>query len=244
MSKRIKFFLSHLIISLLIALIIVGVVFLIWYPTPLGKAVGLTEVFVMLITIDIIIGPLLSLLIYKEDKKNLKIDLSMIIFIQISALIYGVYSIEQGRPVWIVYNVDRFELVRANDLVVDNIDNIPQEYRRKSWFKPKFVGVEFSKDRATRNNDLFKEVTEGVSIAQNPERYIAINKVKKTMQNKAQSLSLLEQYNDKNTVKEILMKFPEANAYVPLKSNIVDMTVLINKEKGSVIEVVDLRPWK
>lgn len=64
------------------------------------------------------------------------------------------------------------------------------------------------------------------------------------MQNKAQSLSLLEQYNDKNTVKEILIKFPEANAYVPLKSNIVDMTVLINKEKGSVIEVVDLRPWK
>ena len=29
-----------------------------------------------------------------------------------------------------------------------------------------------------------------------------------------------------------------------LKANVVDMTVLINKEKGEVVKIVDLRPWK
>ena len=59
----------------------------------------------MLLAIDVILGPLLGLLVYKEGKKSLKFDLSVIILIQIAALCYGVFSIEQGRPAWLVYNV-------------------------------------------------------------------------------------------------------------------------------------------
>ena len=117
MSKRLKFFLGHLVISFFIALIVVGVVFFIWYPSPLAKAIGVTHIFLMMLAIDVIIGPLLGLLVYKEGKKSLKMDLSIIILIQIIALGYGVYSIAQGRPVWLAYNVDRFELILNTDLV-------------------------------------------------------------------------------------------------------------------------------
>ena len=85
MSKRLKFFLGHLSISMLIALCVVGVVFFIWYPSPLSKAVGVTHIFLMLLVIDVILGPLLGLLVYKEGKKTLKFDLSVIIVIQIAA---------------------------------------------------------------------------------------------------------------------------------------------------------------
>ena len=91
MSKRLKFFLSHLSLSILIALIVMGLVFFVWYPTPLAKAVGVTHIFLMILAIDVIVGPLLGLLVYKESKKSLKFDLTVIIFIQISALLYGVY---------------------------------------------------------------------------------------------------------------------------------------------------------
>lgn len=47
----------------------------------------------------------------------------MIILIQLSALSYGLYSIAQGRPVWLVYNVDRFELVRNNEIIETNTQN-------------------------------------------------------------------------------------------------------------------------
>ena len=109
MSKRLKFLLSHLFISFLIALLVIGLVFFIWYPSPLATAVGVTHIFLMLLVIDVILGPLLGLLVYKEGKKTLKFDLSVIILIQIVALCYGVFSIEQGRPAWLVYNVDRLE---------------------------------------------------------------------------------------------------------------------------------------
>ena len=53
-------------------------------------------------------------------KKSLKMDLAVIIIIQLSALFYGIYSIFEGRPAWLAYNVDRFELVRNNEIVDDN----------------------------------------------------------------------------------------------------------------------------
>ena len=53
-----------------------------------------------------------------------------------------------------------------------------------------------------------------------------------------------KKYNDSNIVDKVLSKYPQATAFVPLKANALDMTVLINKEKGEVVKIVDLRPWK
>ena len=244
MSKRLKFFLGHLAISFFSALIVVGVVFFIWYPSPLAKAIGMTHIFLMMLAIDVIIGPLLGLLVYKEGKKSLKMDLSIIILIQIIALGYGVYSIAQGRPVWLAYNVDRFELVRNNEILTEQIAQASPQYQQPSWLKPQFVGVEFAKDTQQRNDEMFAEVLGGISIAQRPERYVPLDKVKKQIQQHAQNLELLKQFNDQQSVQKILAKYPQADAFVPLKATAVDMTVLINKEKGEVVKIVDLRPWK
>lgn len=45
-------------------------------------------------------------------------------------------------------------------------------------------------------------------------------------------------------VNTIIKKYPQADSLVPLKANAVDMVVLMNKEKGEVVKIVDLRPWK
>ncbi len=79
MSKRLKFFLNHFLLSFLIALLVVGLVFFIWYPSPLATAVGVTHIFLMMLAIDVIVGPILGLLVYKEGKKTLKFDLGVII---------------------------------------------------------------------------------------------------------------------------------------------------------------------
>lgn len=244
LSKRQKFFLSHLTVSVLIALLVVGLVFFIWYPSPLATAVGVTQIFLMMLAIDVIIGPVLGLLIYKVGKKTLKMDLSIIIVLQILALGYGIYSIEQGRPVWIAFNVDRFELVRKNEMITDNIERALPQFQHPSLFKPQWVAVKFAKDANTRSDDLFAEALGGISIAQKPERYIDFDHAIPQIKQRAKNVKELEQYNDIQQVQKILHKYPEATGYVPLKANAVDMTVLINKEKGEVVKIVDLRPWK
>lgn len=243
-SNRLKFFLSHLSISLLIALLVIGLVFFVWYPAPLAKAVGVTQIFLMLIVIDVILGPILGFLVYKEGKKTLKFDLAVIILIQLSALCYGIYSIAQGRPVWLVYNVDRFELVRSNELIKENIQQAQVQYQQLSLLKPQYVAVQFAKDPKQRSEDLFTEISSGISLAQRPERYVPLVQVKQLMQQRAQSLNMLEQFNDKAEVKKELAKYPQADAWVPLKANALDMVVLLNKDTVEVIKIVDLRPWK
>ncbi len=56
----------------------------------------------MILVVDVIVEPLFSLLVYQEGKKTLQIDLSIIILVQAMALSYGVYTIAQPRPGWIV----------------------------------------------------------------------------------------------------------------------------------------------
>ncbi|MBA5697240.1 type IV pilin accessory protein [Acinetobacter radioresistens] len=244
MKKHASFFLCHLFISILIGFITIIAVFYFWYPVPLTQAVGVTHIFLMLLVIDIIIGPVLGFIVYKEGKKTLKIDLGIIILLQALALGYGVYSIFEGRPAWLAYNVDRFELVRNNEIITDHIEQAQPQYQHPSWLKPQFVAVEFAQDHQIQQNEMIAEVLGGISIAQRPERYVPFSQAKTQLQQHAQSLSTLRRFNNPARVDQLLKQYPEATAWVPLKANAVDMVVLLNKKKAEVIKIVDLRPWK
>ena len=240
--KRLKFFLNHLSISFLIVLLVMSVIFFIWYPWPLATAIGVTQIFLMMLVIDVIVGPILGLLVYKEGKKSLKFDLTVIILLQLSALFYGIYSIEQGRPAWIVFNVDRFELIRKNEIVDQNVNHAQPQFQQPSWLKPQFVATEFAKNIEQRSDDMFAEVLGGISIAQRPERYVDFIQAKEQIQQRAQKLDLLQQYNKKTDVRKILAKYPQATTFLPLKASVVDMTVLVD-QNSNVIKIVNLRPW-
>lgn len=242
-NKRVQFFLWHFFISICIAIIALLWVFNIWYPSPLAKAAGVVDIFLMLLVIDVILGPFLGVIVYKEQKKSLKFDLAIIFLLQFSALTYGLYSISQARPVWIAYNVDRFELVRVNDLIINNVENVDVEFKKPTWLRPKLVGVKISTNIEEKNQNLFEEVLGGISIAQRPDRYVYFSKVKEQIQKRAQDLLELKKLNEASQVDAILAQYPKANAWLPLKANAVDMVVLINKETVDVIKIVDLRPW-
>ena len=242
MSKRVKFFISHLLLSLCVIGAILTFVLMVWYPAPLSHAVGVTQIMLILASIDVVVGPVLGFLVYKEHKKSLKFDLSVIVLVQICALCFGVYSVAQGRPVWVVYNVDRFQVVRNNELIIQNPDEVKAEYRTAGWGKPKFVGAEFAKDVDERQTDMFTEVATGMSIAQMPKRYVSIDTVATQIQKRTLPITLLGKYNPADQVQSITTRYPTATGYVPLKANAVDMTVLVDKE-GRVVKIVDLRPW-
>jgi DNA-directed RNA polymerase subunit H (RpoH/RPB5) len=243
-TAKAKFVTTHLMVSICVACIAAAMVFFFWYLFPLNKAVGVTHIFLMMLGIDMVLGPFFAWLVYKEGKKSLKFDLAVIIVIQVIALAYGLYKIADGRPVWLVYNVDRFELIKNNEIVMETPVTVQSQFKSPSWFKPQFVAAEFAKDKKQRNKEMFAEIMSGVSIAQRPERYVGLSQAKSKIQQRAISLKNLNEVNSKEEVANILAKYPEANAYLPMKASAVDMTVLINKEKGEVVKIVDLRPWK
>ncbi|AXY58910.1 TfpX/TfpZ family type IV pilin accessory protein [Acinetobacter sp. WCHAc010052] len=244
MNQRLKFFLCHLLISIIIALIVTGIIFFIWYPSPLAQAAGVTHLFIMLILIDLIVGPLMTLLIYKKDINAFKMDLSIIIIIQISALVYGLHSITQGRPAWIVFNQNKFELIRVNDQFIENTEHINEKFQNISWTGPQYVAAIPSQNMKQREDDLFMDALGGVSLAQRPERYVTLSHVKQEIQQQSKDLDNLKKFNDVKLVEKILKQYPEATAYLPLKANKLDMVILLNKKEGSIVNIVNLRPWE
>lgn len=232
-SKKIMFFLGHLSCSIVIALIIIGLVFFVWYPAPLAHAEGVTHIFLIIIMIDLIIGPLLTLLVYKEGKKTLKMDLIIIILIQFLALSYGLYSIIQTRPVWIVQNGSIFQLVRANAIDIKDQQSTQSKYQKSSWFKSKWVAVD-------EKNPNYNKYIEPTIV---PKLYIDLSFAKPRIIKNAQPLARLNKYNNPKKVQDILDKYPLATSWLPLRTTGLGCVVLVNSKSGEIIKVVDLRPW-
>ena len=226
----------------MIALLAVVMVFYVWYPSPLAKANDVSHIFLMMLAIDIIVGPLLTLLVYKEGKKTLKFDLSVIILIQVSAFLYGFYTIAQGRPAWLVFYHDRFDQVTVVEISQKNHEKFKYEYKNAPMLGPKFVAVKFSNNSETRKKDTLLELS-GTTLAMRPERYLPLMDIKDQIREKALNLELLRDFNSPLEIDKILKKYPTATAWFPLKTNTNDMVVLINTKKAEIVKIVDLRPW-
>lgn len=243
MRDRLKAFLLHLLFSLCVAFVTIFIIYFVWYPMPLAKATGVTNIFLLLLFIDVSIGPVITFIVYKKNKKTLKFDLVVIVILQFCALVYGVWTVYQGKPAWLVFNADRADIVRINEIDLRKIDKAKNEYKSPSLFFPQWVAAKQSGDINERNKITFEAVFSGVDIAQRPELYTSLDSSKKEIRSKLLALSDLYQYNDKAEVEVILYQYPKADAYLPLKANAIDMVVLMNKEKAEVIKIVDLRPW-
>ena len=239
-KDKLKAFFIHLAISLLMVLAAYFLIYLLWYPTPLFKATDAGKIFIMILIVDLVLGPLLTFIVYKKNKRTLRMDLTIVVLIQLSALGYGLYSVYDARPVWMAYVADRFELVRVNDIIED--DELEYDLPKLG---PQYVYVDLERQDASEKLDsILKETEYNISPAQRPKFYNNFDLAKPLILKNSQDVALLNNYNDSVEVKNILKKYPQADSFVPLKANAVDMTVLIDREnQGQIIKIVDLRPW-
>lgn len=243
MSARIQAFFLHLLSSTFIAFVVLIVVFKIWYPNPLHLALGVTNIFLLLLTVDVVLGPLLTLLVFKEKKKTLAFDLFVIFLLQLSALGYGVWTVAEGRPAWLVFNVDRFDLVQAVDIDIRYLAQADIQYRSAPWFGPRWVAAAQPNSKEQRQTIMFEAVIWGSDIAQRPNLYRPLKEFADDIASRAQSLETLNKFNEKAVVGDVLKAWPTATAWLPLKARAKPMVVLLGKNHSEVVAVVELNPW-
>lgn len=244
MNIRIKAFIIHFSISILIAIAIIGLVFYIWYPAPLHTAVGVTKIFLILLIVDVILGPLLTLLVYKAGKKTLVIDLTVIALLQLSALSYGLWAVAEGRPGWLVFANDRFDLVRVLNIDERNLDQADLQYRNPSYLGPQWVVAGNPSNNDEHINIVMESLLSGVDITQRPNLYQQLDSHKIAIQKKLLKIEELPKINSTEKISNTLNKYPNADAWLPLRANNQDMVVLMHRETATVVAIVDLRPWE
>lgn len=238
---RLKYASTHLLISIIVGVIALCWVFLVWYPSPLAKALGVTSIFFMMVAIDIVLGPLLTLLVAKPNKKTLKFDLAVIAILQLSALVYGIYNIGLGRPAYLAFDVTRFEVAEVKNIDDGELQKATSPYDKIPLLAPQWVAVaqpETADEQVTR---MITQLETGYPQTLKVSLYEPIENQWQIILNEAKPLSILNKYNAPSEVQIVIDKYPQATGFLPLKANKVDMTVLVGE--NNFIKVVDLRPW-
>ena len=231
----------HLLFSVLFVGIAAVVTFKVWYPVPLATATGVLAIFKIVIMAAFVSGPLLTLIVYKKNKKSLRSDLAIIVMIQLSILFYGIYSLAQARPIWLTFYNNRFELVRINDVEDINLVNASKKYTTPSFTGPKWVAAKPS-GSLSEIEDLKLWNRMGAKIAYNPNFYYSIEEAYPLIKKKAYELSSLTVANNDVDINRQVKKYPKAVGWLPLWAQEQHMVVLIDKD-GAPIATVNLRPW-
>lgn len=139
----------HLLISAGIAAAVLTLMLALWYPPPLFEAMGGNDLALILIGVDVVMGPLLTLVVFKAGKWGLKFDLAAIAAFQLVALLFGCHVIYLARPAFIVFVKDQFEVVTAVDLQPERLAQARHpQFGKAPWTGPVLVAGEWPADRA------------------------------------------------------------------------------------------------
>ncbi len=244
-SFRLRYFLGHLCISAIIACLSLYLIFGVWYPKPFDVALGVGHVIIIMLAIDVVLGPLLTLILAKEGKRGLKFDLIVIGIVQLSALVYGLYNIEKGRPIWMAFDISRFELVQKYMINYEKDISTPiSKIYHKTYFEsPSWISVRPPRNREEQDEWMFYELETGVSAAMRPALYAPLEDNMQRVIREKLPLTDLNKFNDGAKVEQVLAAYPNADGFLPMRASEVDMTVLVDSKDSSFITVVDLRPW-
>jgi len=118
MTFRTKAFGLHLTGSACALALILGGLYIGWYRWPGWYLSSVLHVVGIVVMVDLVIGPALTLIIAnpRKPRRELARDVGMIVAVQLAALIYGAATLWSGRPLYYTFSADRLETVQASDI--------------------------------------------------------------------------------------------------------------------------------
>lgn len=182
----------HLLLSGVVGALAAAVVFGVWFPYPYRELVGGRELFLIVVSVDVVCGPLLTLVMFNhlKSRRELTLDLSLVALIQLAALTYGMFTVMQARPVYLAFEVDRFRAVTYADIQHEVLKPEQGGLQVLDWGRPKLVGV-----REPANGDEMLRSLElslgGYDPSVRPDWWVSYESVQKRVLNRAKPLAEL-----------------------------------------------------
>ena len=84
-----------------------------WYPRPLFAADGGWQAYGLLAGASLVLGPQLTLIVFRAGKKGLRLDLTLIAIAQVVAFVFGVHLLYTRRIQMVVYSQGAFHALDA-----------------------------------------------------------------------------------------------------------------------------------
>lgn len=173
-KSAVKAMFWHFAGSLLVALIVGALVFGVWFPHPFRQLAGGTALFFIIMGVDIVCGPLLTLVLFNpaKPKRELFMDLSLVVVLQLAALAYGIWTVHQARPLYLVHEVDRFKVIALADVDAAELAKLPEALQPSLFKGPQTVGLRDA-SKEEREKVMFESVQGGRDYGERPGFYVA-----------------------------------------------------------------------
>jgi hypothetical protein len=238
----------HLGISAIIAIVVVVLMRLLWYPGPYFAAMGGDGLLMLIVGCDVVLGPLITLIIFKSGKRGLKLDLTIVGCIQFAALAYGAYTVFIARPVFTVFVVDRFEVVAASDIRTEELAKATDpEFSTLSITGPRVVAAKLPDDRSEGEAIALAAAGGGEDVKQLPRLYIPYEQVKAQVAARSRPMSALatrsSEFPEMMRRLEATGKSADDLGFLPMAARNQSMSVVVDRRSGEIKDILPINPW-
>ena len=169
--SRFSAFSIHLGISFLIFLLLAYLVVFQWYPGIFFDNDGGWRGMRIIVAVDLVLGPLLTLVVFKADKPGLRTDLTLIGLFQAVCLCAGTWVVYGERPLAVVYTEGRFTVMAADDYASDGVVDLP-DLRHFPGDDPKWVMLDLPADEGAQYAIRAEAYRSGRSLTSLTDYYV------------------------------------------------------------------------
>lgn len=245
--SRWKAFAIHLACSILALGGVLAALVWIWYPPPLFAASGVQEFASIFVAVDMVIGPLLTLVIYRHGKRGLSFDLACIGLAQFLAFLYGLNVVRETRPVYFVATEDRITMMTANMLDPADRSSAPPEYRSDPWLWTRLVAVVEPEDAVAFGRRLSRTLNAGYPPEATPEYYEPYENVRPALLARARPAADLARQGGETEalVQQFLARHGrglESLVVVPFHAPDKTLSAALDSTSGALIGLIDASP--
>jgi hypothetical protein len=240
--------LLHLGISALVAIAIVAVMLLLWYPSPWFAAAGGGTLLLLLVGVDVVLGPSLTFIVFDPAKKSLLFDLAVIVMLQVAALIYGIHVMASARPAFVVYLRGAFDMVAANDVVTEGMEKAKlPEFQSLPLTGPRLAAARIPVDPGLQLQIGMESANGGPDFTAYPQYYIPYSTASRDAAARGQPLAGLAQKSPEHAkavagLARSSGKTVDALVYLPLRTRTGERTIVLGKAEGEVVGVLPVSP--
>lgn len=239
----------HLTLSLVIAALTASLVFGVWYPYPYREISGGRQLFLILVTVDVISGPLMTLAVFSRVKPwpVMRRDLTAIAAVQLIALSYGLWSVCVARPVHLVFEYNRFSVVHAIDIPKVELAKTPTGIDSLPFTGPSLLSLRAFKNESEKV-DFTLAAVGGVGLAARPELWQPYASALPEILKEAKPVEQLKvrfsnQASEIDRVVSTAGGNPQTVLYLPLIGRDHFWTVFVDPVDAHIVATMPLDPF-
>jgi hypothetical protein len=235
----------HLLISAGVAAAAALLVFGIWFPPPYPQVSGGADLFLLLVGVDVALGPLITFAVFDRRKLRTELarDLGVVALLQLGGLGYGLHAVSLARPVVLAFEGERFRAVPAAAVVESELSQAPPSLRRLSLTGPVVVSTRMPTDPDERFEAIAMAMG-GADLGMRPRYWLPWND-----ESRRRALTAAAPLGPLLRARPALAEAVAATGHqasslrqVPLLARADDWVVLLDAAEGHIVGFAPLAP--